>query len=206
MKTLNLSLVLIVLLLSSSFATASDYEKKKECIETQQCEMKAEEKCEVKKQESKKECCDMKSSSSSPAFNKLKALAGTWNGTHEMNGKNKPVRITYRVTAGGSALVEILGPGSPEEMVSVYTAQGKKIRMVHYCMMGNQPHLVLDSYNNNIFHFKYAKSPGISTRNDSYMGELTLTVKDKNHMVQKWTAFKKGKQMMEATEFALTRI
>lgn len=161
------------------------------------------EKCH--EEESKKQC-DMKAPVASSAFSDLKAIAGNWSGSHMMNGKEEAIKINYRLTAGGTALVETLGPGTPKEMISVYTSEGKdKVRMVHYCMMGNQPNLVLDSYKDNVFHFDFVKSPTASSScKEGYMGELTITIKDKNHMNQKWVAKKKGK-IMDTVQFDLTR-
>src|SRR6185369_11800489 len=56
----------------------------------------------------------------SPAFERMKQLVGTWEGTSDMGKEGEKVRVEYRLTAGGSALVETLFPGSGEEMVSVY--------------------------------------------------------------------------------------
>jgi hypothetical protein len=140
----------------------------------------------------------------STAFDQLKTLAGSWSGSEMKNGKKMPARVTYHVTGGGSTLLETLFPGTKMEMVSLYSAQGKEVRMVHYCMMGNQPNLRLDSATGNVFHFKFVRSPGISMRRDQYMGGLTLTLTDKNHLTQNWVMLDKGKEKMNTT-FNLVR-
>ncbi len=48
----------------------------------------------------------------SPEFERLKQLAGVWEGTSDMGKEGEKVRVEYRLTAGGSALVETLFPGS----------------------------------------------------------------------------------------------
>ncbi len=141
----------------------------------------------------------------SVTFDQLKSLSGSWSGTkNEANGKKSPVRVTYKTTAGGSALLETLFPQTKMEMISVYALQDKKIRMTHYCMMGNQPNMILDSSTANTLHFKYVKSPGICSCKDSYMGALTMTFKNKNHMNQEWVMFEKGEKKMTAV-LELTR-
>ena len=58
---------------------------------------------------------------SSPELNRIKALAGRWTSTTSMFGnKDEKVFTAYAITAGGSAVVETIFPGTPNEMVSVY--------------------------------------------------------------------------------------
>lgn len=77
------------------------------------------------------------------AFAKLKTLKGTWEGP-EMPGMGK-LRSSYRTIAGGSAVLETSFPGTKNEMVSLYTLNGRgRLVMTHYCMLGNQPRAILD--------------------------------------------------------------
>jgi len=50
------------------------------------------------------------------------ALSGDWT----LNGGDSSVGVSYHVTAAGSAVVETLFPGTPHEMVSVYTRMGTR--------------------------------------------------------------------------------
>lgn len=75
----------------------------------------------------------------SKAFEGMKALVGTWEGTTKMSGKEEPITVTYALTSGGTALVETMGPGSPHEMVTVYATRGDSVNATHFCMLGNQP-------------------------------------------------------------------
>ncbi len=52
----------------------------------------------------------------SKEFERMKQLVGAWEGTSDMGKEGAKVRVEYRLTAGGSALVETLSPGAPEEM------------------------------------------------------------------------------------------
>ena len=62
------------------------------------------------------------------ALQSLAKLAGTWQGSAKVSDKTGdktvPVTFVYEATAGGSAIVEHLFPGTPHEMMSVYTAEG----------------------------------------------------------------------------------
>src|SRR5690242_16920885 len=76
-------------------------------------------------------------------FEKIKALSGEWEvaagpGSHDhgpMAGT-----VSYKLTAGGSAVLETLFGGSEHEMVTLYYVDGDTLAMTHYCMLGNRPH------------------------------------------------------------------
>jgi hypothetical protein len=77
------------------------------------------------------------------AFAHLKSLAGTWNG-HLMTADGPPTIVTYRLTAGGSAVMETLFGGSEHEMLTMYTLNGNDVVATHFCSAGNQPVMKLD--------------------------------------------------------------
>jgi hypothetical protein len=76
------------------------------------------------------------------AFARMKTLAGSYDATSP--DEPGPTKVSYEVTSGGHALLEKLAPGSEEAMTSMYYLEGKELVMVHYCALGNRPHLQLD--------------------------------------------------------------
>ena len=77
-------------------------------------------------------------------FERMKALAGEWEGTFEWSkGRtgSGPLRITYSLTGAGSALIETLIQGGVPTMTTVYHLDGPDLRMTHYCAARNQPRL-----------------------------------------------------------------
>src|SRR5690606_1922102 len=52
-----------------------------------------------------------------------------------------PTEVRYRITGGGSAVEEVLFPGTEHEMVSLYHRDGPFLLMTHYCAAGNQPRM-----------------------------------------------------------------
>jgi len=77
-------------------------------------------------------------------FDRMKALAGDWEGTYEWSqGRTGggPLRVSYFVTGAGSALVESLVQGGVTTMTTVYHLDGAQLRMTHYCAARNQPRL-----------------------------------------------------------------
>ena len=77
------------------------------------------------------------------AFNRLKSLAGRWNG-HISTPEGPVAPVEYRVTGGGTVVMETLFAGAGHEMITMYTLDGDSIVATHYCAMGNQPTMKLD--------------------------------------------------------------
>jgi len=81
------------------------------------------------------------------AFEKLKGLAGDWNGeaqSGEHGNQAIPAAVTYRSASNGTVVAETLFPGTDHEMMTLYFLQGNDLVAIHYCAMGNQPHYKLD--------------------------------------------------------------
>src|SRR5262245_57108251 len=72
-------------------------------------------------------------SDSQRAFDKLKTLAGTWEGA---GPEGKIFQVTYRLTSGGSALLSEVLPD--EAMITMFHMDGPRLMMTHYCGAGNQ--------------------------------------------------------------------
>src|SRR5437868_15374337 len=76
-----------------------------------------------------------------PQLDALKGLAGEWTGKAKHGDMEHEATVTYKVTAGGSAVVETVFPGTEHEMVTVYHQDGDDLVLTHYCMLGNQPRM-----------------------------------------------------------------
>ena len=131
--------------------------------------------------------------SGSKELERMKQLVGAWEGTSDMGKEGEKVRVEYRLTAGGSALVETLFPGSPEEMVSVYHDRKGKLAMTHYCMLRNQPRMTLKKADGQTLELVFAKDNDINPAKETHMHGVRITFEDNDHIVQKWTLFEKGK-------------
>ncbi len=71
-------------------------------------------------------------------FQELCTLVGTWEGTFA-NGRQHTV--TYRLTAGGTVLVETWALAPGRESMTLYYLDGDALVATHYCPQGNQPRL-----------------------------------------------------------------
>jgi len=135
-------------------------------------------------------------------FDNLKSLTGEWT----MSGGDGSVAVTYRTTAGGSAVVETLFPGAPHEMVTVYTIDKGDLVLTHYCAEGNQPHMkAVKGGDANAIAFKFDGGGNIKSPKDGHMHEATFTFKDADHVTTTWLYYKDG-NAGESKEFVLVRL
>ena len=72
-------------------------------------------------------------------YERIKSLAGTWNGRMEDPLDGPPVIVRYEVASNGKAVIEYQNPGQTFEMVTVYYLASGELRATHYCGAGNQP-------------------------------------------------------------------
>ncbi len=143
--------------------------------------------------------------SGSKEYERMKQLVGVWEGTSNTGKEGQPIKVEYRLTAGGSAIVETLFPGTPEEMISVYYDNKGKLSMTHYCMLQNQPHMKLLKASADKLDFIFAGGNGIDPQKDAHMHALAISFADKDHIVQNWTLFESGKEK-EVTRLNLSRV
>jgi hypothetical protein len=143
--------------------------------------------------------------SGSKEFERMKALVGVWEGTAKMPKEGEKVRVEYRLSSGGSAVVENLYPGTPHEMISVYYDNKGQLTMIHYCALRNQPRMKLEKGDDQSLYFHFVDGTNIDPMKDAYMGSLTLSFVDKDRIIQKWTLFTGGKET-DTSVFELSRV
>jgi hypothetical protein len=134
------------------------------------------------------------------AFDQLKTLVGEWEGK---NGSG-PVKATYTLVAGGTALMERLQTANEAEMITMYSADGGRIQVTHYCSYGNQPQMRTETLKGtgNKYSFSLVSVTGLKSPNEGHMTGLVLTLVDKDHMTQEWKHVNsKGKFGGELVEF-----
>jgi hypothetical protein len=145
---------------------------------------------------------DMPQIKSSPSLEKLKQLSGSWKGSGADMGDGT-VEVQYRVSSGGSAVVETLFPGTPQEMTSIYYDEGGKLAMTHYCMLGNHPVMKLKKETpTELFFDAGEKSP---LKNEPHMHTLEISFLNPNSIEQKWAMFEHGKEA-HSSVFKLERV
>ncbi len=129
----------------------------------------------------------------------IKKLAGDW---VEIGKDGKPsgkVVSTYRVTAGGTAVEEVLFAGTPHEMITLYHLDGDDLVLTHYCVTGNQPRMKAEKQTDPAkIVFSCDGGTNMQSENDAHMHHATMVFKDDNHIQTEWLEFKDGKQIMVA--------
>jgi hypothetical protein len=124
-------------------------------------------------------------------FEAIRALTGTWVATKPAEGQ-KPMTLVFRPTAGGSAIIETMFPGSEREMTNLYTVDDKGVVLTHYCMVGNQPRLRLTSVEKGVLKFEFIDAGNLKSRDEAHMDSLEMTVKG-DQMTQRWSMYQDGK-------------
>ena len=121
----------------------------------------------------------------------FKGLAGEWVG-QGMGGKE--IHVRYKVTAGGSAVVETLFPGTDHEMISVIHPDGADLLLTHYCHLGNQPQMkATGTGEGNKIEFKFVRATNLKSENDKHMHNATYTCVDRDTLRSEWTLYNEGK-------------
>lgn len=130
----------------------------------------------------------------SEAFERVKSLVGEWETEMDMGNGPMKFKSIYKVSSGGSAVVETAMAGTPMEMVTIYHDNSKKqLTMTHYCMLHNQPKLVFKSLKGNKLSMELAKNSDIDVAREEHMHAMVLTFVSKDRIIQNWTNFKDGK-------------
>ena len=127
------------------------------------------------------------------AFTTIKTLPGTWAGDTHMG----PVQVTFKVTAGGSAVMsEILGK---EDMISMFNLDGPgRLLLTHYCATGNQPRMEASlSPDGKVITFTYVDATNLASPDGAHMQKMILTMIDDNHHTEEWTLVDHGKEHKE---------
>jgi hypothetical protein len=120
---------------------------------------------------------------------KVKGLEGTW----EMKGDDgKPATVVFH-TGGGNTVREIMFPGDKQEMTNMYHLDGQSLVMTHYCAVGNQPRMrAVAGGDPNSLAFKFDSVTNKTAPDQMYMGEMTLTILDKDTIREDWLHFVNG--------------
>jgi len=137
----------------------------------------------------------------------IAALAGTWEMADE-EGQNMTATV-YRPTAAGSAVEEVMFPGTPHEMVNLYHMDGNDLVVTHYCAAGNQPRMVstgpeTGADGSRVYRFRFDSVANLRPEHDHYMGNLTLAIKG-DALTQTWVSLDGKGAKSEPVVFEMRR-
>jgi len=134
------------------------------------------------------------------SFDLIKGLEGNWSGR---NQQGQTIEVSFRLTAGGSALMSEIHGHGPENMISMFHMDGDRLLMTHYCGAGNQPRMKVISADAKSVTFEFFDGTNIGP-GDGHMQRVTFTEPDAEHHVEDWTFLDHGKEMKEV--FSLARV
>src|SRR5690242_15659779 len=138
-----------------------------------------------------------------PLLDALKSLEGTW---EQKDEKGEAMLCEFKVTAAGSAVREIMFPGTAQEMTNLYSLDGNGLAMVHYCAMGNQPRMRATARVGKNMAFGLVSVCDMESPEEPYMGEMTLEFVDQDHIVEHWRTYVKDVlQKDEGVDITLAR-
>lgn len=131
---------------------------------------------------------------SHPLFDQFKSLVGTWEGTVTHGSADPaPATVTYKLTAGGTALVETIFVGTPMEMVSVYFLDGDTLKMTHYCIAQNQPTMTASPGNHpNTIVLNFDSATNMPDPGAMHMHEATFEFLGPDHHRSTWQGYVGG--------------
>jgi len=137
------------------------------------------------------------------AFERLKSLAGEWQGT--AGGEPRmPASVRYELGSGGTIVRELLFPGTEHEMLSVYHLVDGQLVATHYCAMGNQPRFKLQAATADELVFGFDGGTNFAPAKDTHVHDGRIRMVGPDRLEASWTVFAGGKQT-GSNSFSLTR-
>jgi hypothetical protein len=138
------------------------------------------------------------------AFAQLKALSGDWEADLPGYGK---MQDSVRLISNGTAIEETIGTAADNE-ASIYTREGDRILMTHYCAMtpdGHQVRLETAALQRtqDRLEFVLVGSTNLHDPKAPHMRLLSMTLVDRDHFSERWTKTEAGKDTV--FEMAFTR-
>jgi hypothetical protein len=128
------------------------------------------------------------------AFEKLKTLAGSWQGS--VMGMS--VQATIRVTSRGNAILhEMTSSGSPDNPITMIYVDGNRLLLTHYCDSGNRPRMEGKiSPDGNSVEFTLFDITGYTEK--GFMNRIAFTIVDANHHNEESTFMLPGNKSFRA--------
>ena len=135
-------------------------------------------------------------SSAQKSFNQLKSLTGSWEGK---SADGHALEVSFRDTAGGSALISEIHGHGPEDMISMFYLDGPdRLLITHYCGAGNQPRMQASaSPDGKTLTFDFLDATNLASPEAGHMHRLVIAMLDANHHTEDWTFIDHGKERKE---------
>lgn len=138
-------------------------------------------------------------------FDQLKTLVGTWEAKTE-----EGITInTIRLVSNDTAIEETFQSkdGMHSQMITMYTPDGARVAMTHYCAIGNQPHMQTEaaSADQKVFDFTFTGAGNLPDSKAPHMHHMTLKIQDADHFSETWTMDGNGPEHIAVFNFVRTK-
>lgn len=141
--------------------------------------------------------CHADQAGTAPAFDRFKALVGEWVAAADGPMAEKGDLVArYALTAGGTAVVETEFPGTPHEMVTVYTVEGQDVVLTHYCTSGNQPRMRAAKAAGARLEFAFDGGGNVDPKSSKHMHSAVFEFLGPDEIRSEWTELADGKPAM----------
>ena len=136
----------------------------------------------------------------------LRSLEGSWFPVTEGGELAQEPANVFRVTAGGSAVLEEVFPGQEHEMVTVYQQGAEGLELIHYCAAGNAPHMRLDpASTSDDLRFLCDGGVGITDHTEGHMHTGRIVRLGPDELLTEWGYWSGGQLEWTAT-FEVQRV
>lgn len=126
-----------------------------------------------------------------PAFKKMQALAGEWEGK---DASGMPAKTSFKVVVADTTVMETLQMHGEPEMLTLYTVDADGIALVHFCPTNNQPRMraVPKPGEAKELDFQFTGAGNLPEPSVGHQHRLILRFEDENHITEEWTWRSKG--------------
>jgi hypothetical protein len=141
---------------------------------------------------------------SKAAFERLKALAGDWDGK---STKGWEETLQYRTIAGGTTVLQTSFNAHPgQEMATAFYLDGDRLMLTHYCMARNAPRLEATAFadGGKTVVFTFVDGANIPTRDRGHMDKAVIRFEGPDRTTSRWTWYENGTERW-FEEIVLTR-
>jgi hypothetical protein len=135
-------------------------------------------------------------SDAAKAFDKMKLLAGTWEGK---TADGHAVSEKFQVMSAGGSLMSDLN--AEEAMTSMFYLDGDRLMMTHFCPSKNQPRMKATiSPDGSTITFDFLDATNLATAETGHMHRAIYILSAPDSLAEEWTWRQSGKESKERFE------
>ena len=136
----------------------------------------------------------------SPVFERLKTLVGDWEAKDK---QGNVITNSYRLTSGGSVLMQTTVVPHEGEMVTMFHRDGQAVIGTHYCIARNQPRYTIEPGGDpKVLNLKFKDATNLATPQSGHMDHGWIRFDDPDHYTAQFVWLENGKEQADSLTFA----